>query len=81
MIVSPWWGLIAAPFVIGVVYAVLWEWLVQRGRDWRDSLEDTVHVTSGAAVACALLSGDVPTAAGCLAAQGALLGIGVWRRT
>ena len=80
LIVAPWWGLIAAPAVIAVAYAVFWEWLVQHGRDWRDSLEDSVHVMAGASVICAALSGDVLTVAGCLAAQVALLGLGVWRR-
>ena len=80
LIVSPWWGLVAAPAVIGLCYAIVWEWMVQRGRDWRDSLEDSVHVTAGASAICAALSGDVATVAGCLAAQGVLLMVGIYRR-
>ena len=80
LILAPWWGLVAAPFMIGLAYLLAWEIAVQRGRDWRDSLEDSVHVTCGAAVICGALSGDVLTAAGCLALQAVLLGIGVWRR-
>ena len=80
LIVSPWWGLVAAPIIIAVCYGIIWELIVQHGRDWRDSLEDTVHVMAGASVICAAISGDIWTVAGCLAAQAVLLGIGVWRR-
>lgn len=80
LILSPWWGLIATPAIIAVVYAVLWEWLVQRGRDWRDSLEDSVHVMAGASVICAALSGALITAGACFAAQLVLLFAGVYRR-
>lgn len=80
LIVAPWWGLIAAPAAIAVAYAVFWEWLVQRGRDWRDSFEDSVHVMAGASVICGSLSGDVMTAAACLGAQMVLLAVGVYRR-
>lgn len=76
----------AAPFVVGIVYALAWEWGYQRWRwpnlfDWRDSLEDSIHVLVGAAVLSAVLVGDVPTAVRCLVAQSLLLAIGVWRRS
>lgn len=77
---SPWWGLVAAPVVVAVSYGLFWEIGVQRGRLWRDSLEDTVHVLAGASVICAALSGDAMTVAACMAAQAALLGLGWWRR-
>lgn len=71
---------IAAPFVIGALYWIIWEWGIQRGKDWRDSLEDAVHVTAGAAVMTAALGGDILTVAGCMVAQGVLLAVGVYRR-
>ena len=77
---APAFGLLAAPVVVGIGYALIWERVIQRGRDWRDSLEDSVHVMAGASVICGALSGDWLTVWGCLAAQGALLGSGVWRR-
>jgi hypothetical protein len=81
LIVSPWWGLMATPVIIGAIYGVVWEWALQGGRYWRDSLEDTVHVTVGASVICAALSGDRMTVIGCMVAQAILLAIGVWRRS
>jgi hypothetical protein len=80
MALSPWNGLTLAPFVIGLAYGIIWERIVQGGRNWRDSLEDTVHVTSGASVICAAFSGDILTAGACLAAQGGLLMFGIYRR-
>lgn len=76
---SPWFG-IAAPVAVGVGYGLIWEIGIQRGRLWRDSFEDTVHVTTGAAVIASALTGSHVAAAICLAAQGALLAIGIWRR-
>ncbi len=80
LIAAPWWGLVAAPVVVALCYGIFWELIVQRGRMWRDSFEDTVHVMAGASVLCAALSSDALTVAGCMAAQGALLGLGIWRR-
>jgi hypothetical protein len=77
----PYWGLLFAPLAAAVIYGGAWECGIQRGRLWRDSLEDSVHVMAGASVICGALSGDWLTVWGCLAAQGALLGIGVWRRS
>jgi len=79
-----WLGLLA-PLAVAAIYAVAWELGYQRWRwpqffDWRDSLEDTVHVLTGAAVVSAALAGEFIWAWECLAAQFALLGIGVWRR-
>jgi hypothetical protein len=81
LILAPWWGLIAAPAVIAVVYWLAWEIGVQRGRLWWDSFEDAVHVMAGASVICALMSGDRWIAPGCLLAQAVLLCVGIWRRS
>ena len=75
----------AAPFIVGAAYAALWEWGYQRWRwrdlfDWRDSLEDSIHVTVGAAVVAALLAGDLRTVWHVLELQAVLLLAGVWRR-
>lgn len=74
-----------APFIVGATYAGLWEWGYQRWKwrdlfDWRDSLEDSIHVTVGAAVASALLVADIALVWRCLGLQGLLLAVGVWRR-
>jgi hypothetical protein len=78
-ILALWWG-IAAPVAVAVAYGLFWEIGVQRGRLWKDSFEDTVHVLAGASVITAALGGDLATVMVCFAAQGILLGIGVWRR-
>lgn len=75
----------AAALAVAAIYAVAWELGYQRWRwpqffDWRDSLEDTVHVLTGAAVISAALAGEFIWAWECLAAQFVLLGVGVWRR-
>ncbi len=80
LIISPWWGLMVTPILIGLAYGLVWELALQRGRLWRDSLEDTVHVTVGASVICAALSGDRGAVVACMLAQAVLLAIGVWRR-
>jgi hypothetical protein len=77
---SPLWGLVVTPAIVAVCYWIIWERIIQRGRDWRDSFEDAVHVMAGASVMCAALSGSYWAAWGCLAAQGALLAVGVARR-
>ena len=79
-----WLGLLA-PLAVAAIYAVAWEWGYQRKRwpqffDWRDSLEDTVHVMTGAAVILAALAGQITWVWECLAAQAVLLAVGVWRR-
>jgi hypothetical protein len=80
LVLSIWWGLIAAPVLVAICYGLIWEIGIQRGRDWRDSLEDSVHVMAGASVMCAALGGDGWTVAGCFLAQGVLLCIGMYRR-
>lgn len=34
----------------GFVYWLVWETLIQRGRDWRDNLDDATHVALGASL-------------------------------
>ncbi len=79
LLALPWFGQVA-PVVVGVGYWLIWEIGVQRGRLWRDSLEDAVHVTTGAAVITAALEGGYWPVVGMLAALAALLAVGVWRR-
>lgn len=74
------------PPVVALAYGVVWEWQIQRGGDWKDSLEDTAHVMVGASVpatgvyyatdfwACWI------TFAACFGGWAALLLIGVVRR-
>ena len=78
---APWLGLIPTPIIAALVYGVVWEVIIQRGRMWRDSFEDSVHVLAGASVLCAALLGDWWAVAGCFAAQAGLLGLGAWRRS
>lgn len=78
---APLAGLVAAPVIVAVIYGILWEIVIQNGRLWRDSLEDTVHVMVGAAVLCAALSGSALTVAEVMGAQAGLLAVGVWRRS
>jgi hypothetical protein len=78
---APWTGLILAPVIIAAVYLVIWEILVQHGRLWRDSFEDTIHVLCGAAVLCSALSGDFLAVSLTMTAQWVLLAVGVWRRS
>jgi hypothetical protein len=85
---SPLLSAVACFWAIVLGYGIGWELLVQRGRDWRDSLEDTAHVTAGGAVLLAALQHvhavDFWAAWGgaALAFAGwcALLVLGVWRR-
>jgi len=76
----PWWGL-PTPLLVGAFYWLVWEFGVQRGRLWRDSLEDTVHVTTGAAVITAALQGGYWPVVAVLVAQAGLLAVGVRRRS
>lgn len=78
---SIWAPALAVPVIVAVAYGLIWELGVQRGRLWRDSLEDTVHVLSGASVMAAALTGDAIVTAACMGAQAGLLAVGVWRRT
>jgi energy-converting hydrogenase Eha subunit A len=77
----PWFGLFLAPIMVAVIYGLAWEIGVQKGRLWRDSFEDTVHVLAGASVLCAALSGDALIVLECMGAQAGLLAVGVWRRS
>lgn len=78
---APWAGLIAGPAIVALAYGIIWELVIQRGRLWRDSLEDTVHVLAGASVMSAALNGDALIVAECMGAQAGLLAVGVWRRS
>lgn len=73
-------GPVLAPIAVALVYGVLWEWLIQRGRDWRDSVIDTACVLAGASVLAGALGFGLVTAAAALAIWCALLAVGVWRR-
>ncbi len=74
-LLGPW-----TPLVVALVYGLGWEVWWQGLPDWRDGLDDTVHVTAGAGLAT-LVS---PTAWGAAAvlhlAWLALLAVGVRRR-
>lgn len=73
-------GGIWTPLIVAAVYWLVWELGVQRGRMWRDSIEDTVHVMTGAGVICAALEGGYWPVWALLLAQAVLLAVGVWRR-
>lgn len=81
LMVYPWAGLLLTPLIIAAIYGVLWEIVVQRGRLWRDSFEDTIHVMVGSSVICAALSGNALTVAETMGAQAGLLAVGIWRRS
>lgn len=74
------------PPVVALAYGVIWEWLIQRGGMWRDSLEDTAHVAVGAALpsTAAFYATDFwacwLTLAACFGAWLAVLAVGVARR-
>jgi hypothetical protein len=63
--------------VAGVAYWVFWERIIQHGSNLRDSYEDAVFVTCGAALWC---TSEWVDAMGVLGLTLALMGIGVWRR-
>jgi hypothetical protein len=49
----PWFGPFVAPLIVAVVYLVAWEIKHQRIRaGWKDALEDTACVMSGASILC-----------------------------
>lgn len=70
---------IAAPCV-AVAYLVLWEFVIQRGHDWRDSVMDAAHVGFGAAIVPLALIDDLTGLTVAFVAWLALLAFGVWRR-
>ncbi|MDF3606159.1 hypothetical protein PE067_08470 [Paracoccus sp. DMF-8] len=43
-----WVGIVGT--LVGLAYWLGWEVLIQRGADWRDSLDDATHVTLGASI-------------------------------
>lgn len=81
LVLSIWAPALAAPVLVALAYGLVWEIGVQRGRLWRDSLEDTVHVLAGASVMTAALTGNALLVAECMGAQAGLLAVGVWRRS
>lgn len=74
------------PPLVALAYGVIWEWAIQRGRMWWDSLEDTAHVMAGAAPPAAAVYGAADfwfmwaTLAACYGAWVAVLSVGVIRR-
>lgn len=74
----PLWGY-PTPLIVGLGYWLVWELGVQRGRLWRDSIEDAIHVTTGATALCAAMQGWAVWPV--MSAQGLLLGVGAWRRS
>ena len=78
-VLYPLWGVPAA-IVVGVLYGLLWEGLVQRWVLPIDSFEDSVHVTTGGGFIAAALAYGWGAAMAILAAWAVLLALGVWRR-
>ena len=70
---------IALP-AIGIVYLVLWERLIQRGRDWDDSLTDTAAVVVGAVILWAVAERSAGFAGAILALWAVGLAAGVNER-
>lgn len=54
-VLFPWWGIPAA-IIVGVLYLLIWEGLVQRWVLPVDSFEDSVHVTTGGGLIVTALS-------------------------
>ena len=79
LVLLPFIGPYAAPVVVALVYGGLWEVVIQRGKLWRDSIEDTAHVMAGASIICGATV-SYWTVAGCVAAWLALIAIGFTRR-
>jgi len=68
--------LLLVPIACYVGYCLIWERLIQRNTNLRDSLEDTLHVSMGATVMASALAGSsllflVLLVQGILIAQGA----------
>ena len=76
----PLWGVPSA-LVVGAIYGLLWEGLVQSWVLPIDSFEDSVHVTTGGGFVVSALSYGWLAAVAILAAWAALLAVGVWRRS
>lgn len=75
----PFWGPYATPIVIALAYGIVWEIIIQRGKKWADSLEDTAHVMAGASIICGAMV-SYWTAAICMAAALAVIACGFLRR-
>lgn len=75
----PHWGIPSA-IIVGVMYGLIWEGLLQRWALPIDGVEDTIHVTTGGGFVVTALSYGWPGAATILVAWAGLLAIGVWRR-
>ncbi len=70
----------ATTAIVAVAYLLVWERLIQRGRDLADSLTDTVSVGAGAALLATAVVADLPAAVFVLAVWAAVLVAGVRRR-
>lgn len=70
----------ATAAIVAVAYLALWERLIQRGRDWADSLTDTASAGAGAALLATAVVADLPAAVFVLAVWAAVLVAGVRRR-
>ncbi|AZB65045.1 hypothetical protein EBL87_15330 [Cereibacter sphaeroides] len=71
----------AVPPAVALIYLIVWERLIQRGPDLRDSLTDTAHVAAGATLITAALSWGYWPTVGVLAVWATMLAAGIWRRT
>ena len=78
-VLFPWWGMPSA-LIVGLLYAFIWEGLVQRWVLPIDSFEDSVHVTTGGGFVVTALSYGWHGAVAILGAWAVLLAVGVWRR-
>lgn len=70
----------ASAAIVAVAYLIVWERLIQRGRDRADSLTDTASVGAGAALLATAVLSDLPAAVFVLAVWAAVLVAGVRRR-
>ena len=75
----PGWGEFL-PIVIGIAYFLGIEWAWQRLKLFWDSVEDSCHVTFGAAVMAALHHSAAQAALWVLLAWAVILAFGMWRR-
>lgn len=79
-VLYPLWGIPSA-ILVGALYFLLWEGLVQRWVLPIDSFEDSVHVTTGGGFVVTALAYGWPGAMAILAAWAGLLAVGWWRRS
>lgn len=79
VLLLPAWGTPSA-LIVGVLYGIVWEGLVQRWVLPWDSFEDSIHVTTGGTVIAEALAGGRPGVEVVLIFWVALLTIGVRRR-